>query len=175
MNPAPASDSPPLDAFAAPDASKPAAPLLEAVLAHSTPQAGQVVLGELSTLPGPGNSLAQVQVSGLGAVRIAASLVPLSEADCHQRVALSLLPDGQALLLGKLWDGASLMPTPTKLSIDGQVHAHHIIEAEHSIELRCGESAIVLLADGRIQLRGTYITSHASATQRIVGGSVHVN
>jgi hypothetical protein len=56
--------------------------------------------------------------------------------------------------------------------VDGQ---RHVVEAAQEIELRCGEAAIVLFADGRIQLRGTYITSHASATQRLVGGSVHLN
>ncbi len=50
-----------------------------------------------------------------------------------------------------------------------------VLRAEHEIELRCGEAALILNADGRIQLRGTYITSHASATQRILGGSVNVN
>ena len=50
-----------------------------------------------------------------------------------------------------------------------------VIEAEQEIELRCGEAAIILSADGHITLRGTYITSHASATQRILGGSVNVN
>lgn len=50
-----------------------------------------------------------------------------------------------------------------------------VLTAEHEIELRCGDAALILSADGRIQLRGTYITSHASATQRILGGSVNVN
>jgi hypothetical protein len=50
-----------------------------------------------------------------------------------------------------------------------------VIEAEREIELRCGEASIVLTADGRIHLRGEYITSQASATQRILGGSVNMN
>lgn len=50
-----------------------------------------------------------------------------------------------------------------------------LIEAEHEIELRCGEAAIILTRDGRILLRGTYISSHASATQRIRGGAVQIN
>jgi hypothetical protein len=83
-------------------------------------------------------------------------------------------PQG-ALLLGPVWQApaapAPATPTPT-LTADGQ---RHVVEAAQEIELRCGEAAIVLTADGRIQLRGTYITSHASATQRLVGGSVHVN
>ncbi len=50
-----------------------------------------------------------------------------------------------------------------------------VVKAEHELELRCGESVILLQRDGRIEIRGNYITSHATATQRIRGGSVHVN
>jgi mannose-6-phosphate isomerase class I len=88
----------------------------------------------------------------------------------------------QALLLGLLWDGSSEQQTSAEIdhaqdeglviTVDGH---REVIEAAQELELRCGEACIVLTADGRIQLRGTYITSHASATQRIVGGSVHVN
>ena len=50
-----------------------------------------------------------------------------------------------------------------------------VIEAGQEIELRCGEASIILTRDGRILLRGSDITSHASDTQRIRGGSVHIN
>lgn len=33
----------------------------------------------------------------------------------------------------------------------------------------------LMLNDGNIELRGTYITSQASATRRILGGSVNIN
>lgn len=52
---------------------------------------------------------------------------------------------------------------------------HLLIEANQEIELRCGESSIVLTQDGRILLRGNYISSQAMATQRIRGGSVQIN
>jgi hypothetical protein len=58
------------------------------------------------------------------------------------------------------------------LIVDGR---HIVLQAEREIELRCGDAAIILSADGHIQLRGTYITSHASATQRILGGSINMN
>jgi hypothetical protein len=61
-----------------------------------------------------------------------------------------------------------------QVTLDG--HSQNImLEADHEIELRCGEAAIVLTADGRIMLHGTYISSHASGTQRILGGSVQIN
>ena len=50
-----------------------------------------------------------------------------------------------------------------------------LIEAEQEIELRCGESSILLTNDGRILLRGNYVSSQATATQRIRGGSVQIN
>lgn len=50
-----------------------------------------------------------------------------------------------------------------------------VIEAQQEIELRCGDARILLTRDGIVQIRGTYVTSHASATQRIRGGSVQLN
>jgi hypothetical protein len=145
---------------------KPAEPeLLQAVLQQSTPSPGQILLGQLQCVADDGEA-GRAQVAMLGELVIAATLVPLAADDIGARIALSLLPDGRALVLGKLWQGAA------SVEVDGEAR---LIEAQHSLTLRCGEAAIVLHADGRIQLRGHYITSHASATQRIVGGSVHVN
>lgn len=58
------------------------------------------------------------------------------------------------------------------LIVDGR---HVELEAHETLELRCGKAALLMSADGRITLRGTYITSQASATQRILGGSVSIN
>jgi len=50
-----------------------------------------------------------------------------------------------------------------------------VIDAGKSLEIRCGKAVILLEADGTIKINGTYITSHASATHRILGGSVNIN
>ncbi|GLS31135.1 hypothetical protein SAMN04488498_12442 [Mesorhizobium albiziae] len=49
------------------------------------------------------------------------------------------------------------------------------IMAKQRIELRCGKATIIMEKDGRITIRGSYLTSHASATNRIRGGSVNLN
>lgn len=49
------------------------------------------------------------------------------------------------------------------------------VSAAERIELRCGKASIVLEKDGRITIRGSYVTSHASATNRVRGGSVNLN
>lgn len=50
-----------------------------------------------------------------------------------------------------------------------------VLKAEHELVLQCGESKIILSADGLIQIRALYIDSQAQATHRLKGGSVQVN
>lgn len=49
------------------------------------------------------------------------------------------------------------------------------LTGKDEITLRCGESSLTLTKSGRILLRGKYIVSRASGTNRILGGSVQVN
>jgi hypothetical protein len=49
------------------------------------------------------------------------------------------------------------------------------VTAEERIELRVGKASIIMEKDGRITIRGSYVTSHASAANRIRGGSVNLN
>lgn len=49
------------------------------------------------------------------------------------------------------------------------------IVGEERIELRCGKATILMEKDGRITIRGTYVTSQASAANRIRGGSIDLN
>jgi hypothetical protein len=49
------------------------------------------------------------------------------------------------------------------------------INAEEKIELRCGNSALMMSKDGKIVIRGTNVTSRASATQKIKGATVQIN
>ncbi|HDR28550.1 DUF6484 domain-containing protein [Rhodovulum sp.] len=49
------------------------------------------------------------------------------------------------------------------------------VTATDRLELRVGKAPIVMLADGRITIRGSYLTSQAPAANRIRGGSVNPN
>ena len=49
------------------------------------------------------------------------------------------------------------------------------ISASERLELRCGKSVIIMEKDGHLTIRGTYLVSHASASNRIRGGSVNLN
>lgn len=112
-----------------------------------------------------------VTIAALGLSGIAArAMAPLDADRIGDEVALGFVGCDplQPLILGFM-----LLPRAVpEVIIDGE---HVLLNGERTVEMRCGEAAIILSADGRIDLRGTYITSHASATQRILGGSVIVN
>ena len=49
------------------------------------------------------------------------------------------------------------------------------LKAREEIVLQCGESSITLKHDGRVIIRGAYVETHASGTNRIKGGNVRIN
>lgn len=88
----------------------------------------------------------------------------------------------RALVIGPMYvglaqDAAQACESVEQIETEEAPHEYEriVIEAGQELELRCGDAAIILTADGRILQRGTYISSHASATQRILGGSVQIN
>ncbi len=50
-----------------------------------------------------------------------------------------------------------------------------VIEGEEEVVLTCGDSSITLTKAGKVIIRGKYLVSRASGTNRILGGSVQVN
>ena len=47
--------------------------------------------------------------------------------------------------------------------------------AEQEIVLRCGEASITLTRAGKVIIRGEYLLSRSTGTNRIKGGSVQIN
>ncbi|TGQ66159.1 hypothetical protein EN829_022895 [Mesorhizobium sp. M00.F.Ca.ET.186.01.1.1] len=78
---------------------------------------------------------------------------------------------GRPLIVGRIVDPARKANVPQVVRDGEQVR----ITANERLELRCGKATIIMEKDGRITIRGTYVTSHASAANRIRGGSVNLN
>ncbi|GAA4113792.1 DUF6484 domain-containing protein [Aminobacter aganoensis] len=78
---------------------------------------------------------------------------------------------GRPLIVGRIVAPARKASAPQVIR-DGDLVR---IVAEERMELRCGKATIIMEKDGHITIRGTYVTSHASATNRIRGGSVNLN
>lgn len=49
------------------------------------------------------------------------------------------------------------------------------IEAEERLELRCGVASIIMEKSGRVTIRGSQLTSHASGNNRVQGAAVLLN
>jgi hypothetical protein len=50
-----------------------------------------------------------------------------------------------------------------------------VLTADKEIVLRCGEASITLTKAGKILIKGAYVLSRSSGTNRIQGGSVEIN
>jgi hypothetical protein len=101
------------------------------------------------------------------------SLVALSSDDIGSEVAL-LFEDGdrmRPLVIGRIIEHARTDPPPVVVRDGEPVQIH----ANHRLELICGKAKIVLEEDGRITIRGSTLVSHASAANRIRGGSIDLN
>ncbi|CAN7683356.1 DUF6484 domain-containing protein [Mesorhizobium sp. LjRoot246] len=103
----------------------------------------------------------------------ARSLAQLSSDMIGSEVAL-LFQDGdpeRPLIVGRIVEPVRPSGSPKVLQDGNRVR----ITADERLELRCGKATLIMEKDGRIVIRGTYLTSHASATNRIRGGSVNLN
>ena len=103
----------------------------------------------------------------------ARSLARLEADDVGSEVAL-LYEDGdrgRPLIIGRIVESRAREDAPVVVRDGERVR----IDARERIELRVGKSSIVMEKDGHITIRGTYLVSHASAANRIRGGSINLN
>ena len=116
----------------------------------------------------------------------AMSVVTLHAVHVGAPLALSLGAGlAQPLILGLLWqpgsDRSAAERAPAAgvpavmVERDGGLAEEVVIGATQQLTLHCGEASITLTADGQILLRGEYISSHATGTQRIKGAAVRIN
>jgi len=64
------------------------------------------------------------------------------------------------------------LPAVPEVVVDGK---RVQIEGTEEVVLRCGKASITLHSNGRLVIRGAYIESRASGTNRIKGGAVLIN
>lgn len=62
--------------------------------------------------------------------------------------------------------------TPAVAHLDGE---RLEFSAEREIVLRCGKASITLTREGKVLIRGAYLSSRSSGVNRIKGGSVQIN
>ncbi len=76
---------------------------------------------------------------------------------------------------GALEQSATLETSETQL-VDVQLDGDRLtLTADREIVLKCGKSSITLTREGKVILKGAYLSTHSTGVNRIKGGSVQIN
>jgi hypothetical protein len=139
------------------------------------------------------DGVARVSVSGetqsceASSVLRFASAAAASEALLGHTVLVLLNPPSQPVILGvvaqRLWDkretegpAEAQAKLPAGEPVAVQVDKRRVeLEASEEIRLTCGKSSLVMRRDGTVIVRGVTITSRASQSNKIRGGTVSIN
>jgi hypothetical protein len=71
---------------------------------------------------------------------------------------------------------ASVSQTRPVRVVEADVDGQRVrIVAKDEIVLECGEASITLRRNGKVVVRGTYVESHSTGTNRLKGGQVRIN
>ena len=94
-----------------------------------------------------------------------------------RRALVARVQDGAHVLVGFLRervDTRALAAGPGELEVivDGETLS---LRAERQIELRCGKSSLLLRADGRVVLSGTYVVSTSRGPNKVRGATISLN
>lgn len=99
----------------------------------------------------------------------------LSSDDVGKKVALLFEGGDPAcpIIIGRIQHPEEIVqPLKATVDMDGE---RLEFNAKKEIVLRCGKASITLTKAGKIILRGTYLLSRSSGSNRIKGGSVQIN
>ena len=134
-----------------------------------------VVVGRLLSIEG-GPTVAWAGAPGGARAR---AFAPLAAADVGAEVAIVFEEGDPArpIVMGAM---EALPPPPPAGAGGGRVEAladgrRVVLEAEQELVLACGKASITLTRAGKILIRGAYVSSDATGTHRIRGGTVEIN
>ena len=109
---------------------------------------------------------------------LAASVVMISENDINKDVALMFEAGNpqRPVIMGQLQHAPAQVEKNTTDAVNVQLDGKRLtFTAEQEIVLRCGEASITLTRAGKVIIRGEYLLSRSTGTNRIKGGSVQIN
>lgn len=139
-------------------------------------RADGMAIGRLSQVDETGDIRVDIDAFGLASLH-ARAMITLTGEHVGQPVVLGFESSDpqRPIVLGLLLTPVEqVSPDPASPGVH-RVRRRCVVNAEEELELRCGDAVILLEADGHITIRGVSITSHASAVQRLRGGSVQIN
>jgi len=147
------------------------------VINNSMTTSQHATIGVLIGFDGGGRPLVAFSNNPQSTAISASYTLPLSHDNVGSKVALVFVNGNieQPMIIGLVRDSikGQQSRSPAKVFVDEQNSL--TLTAKHQITLQCGDSSITLTEDGKILLRGNYISSRASGMQTIKGGSVQIN
>ncbi|WP_236214516.1 DUF6484 domain-containing protein [Metapseudomonas otitidis] len=98
----------------------------------------------------------------------------LAREDIGTQVALMFVggDPSRPLVIGRIQRLPEARQAPAVAHIDGE---RLEFSAEREIVLRCGKASITLTHEGKVLIKGAYLSSRSSGVNRIKGGSVQIN
>ena len=121
--------------------------------------------------------MVQVEVAGLAESLICARVMcPLDQLIPHIQCVLMFEKGARehAVVMGTLQQpvinlamGSNALVKQSKDGVE--------IKSDKKIHLHCGDTHLIMTADGRIELRGTTVVTHSTGLNRIRGASVKIN
>ena len=158
--------------------------LLSASTTPKADAAGQIITGHLQGIDDEGRLLF-VPEHGDGlpvpvAIGVALSdgvLVPAARN--HQRALVVRTSDSPSrlILIGLVRERVNAAardaaPGQLQVTVDGETLR---LTAEHEIELKCGNSSLVLRRSGRVILKGTHVVTTSSGPVKVKGATIALN
>lgn len=98
----------------------------------------------------------------------------LAREDIGTQVALMFVggDPSRPLVIGRIQRLPEARQVTAVAHIDGE---RLEFSAEREIVLRCGKASITLTREGKVLIKGAYLSSRSSGVNRIKGGSVQIN
>lgn len=147
---------------------------------HHTPAAATrldgVVIGVLLDVPQAASPVVAFPGCPSETGIAATTTTALSREDIGAQVALMFVAGDPSLplVIGRIQrlPQASAATPAAVAQIDGE---RLEFSAEREIVLRCGKASITLTREGKVLIKGAYLSSRSSGVNRIKGGSVQIN
>lgn len=146
---------------------------------HHTPAATRldgVVIGVLLDVPQAASPVVAFPGCPSEMGIAATTTTALSREDIGAQVALMFVggEPSQPLVIGRIQrlPQAPVTAPAAVAHIDGE---RLEFSAEREIVLRCGKASITLTREGKVLIKGAYLSSRSSGVNRIKGGSVQIN
>ncbi|WP_335944809.1 DUF6484 domain-containing protein [Pseudomonas sp. G166] len=132
-----------------------------------------VVIGVLLDVPGADAPVVAFPGCPGETGLVARTTTPLAREDIGAQVALMFEAGDltRPLVIGRI-QRLPQTATPAVTHLDGE---RLEFTAEREIVLRCGKASITLTREGKVLIRGTYLSNRSSGVNRIKGGSVQIN